>query len=202
MNFWCWLNSYSAAVQSIAALCSALLALFTILVLIVTWKSIKRQAAAAVDQAEAARALTKVAKEQTRAAVDTAESARRQSELLLSQIEQNTAPLLVAEPDDRYGVNLRNGKLVNRGPGVAFQIFFWQGGLDAREQGSIPITNVEPSTLGPGNFAELRVPFDWEVFTVRYKGVDREERWTVVYRDPGKGQDHWVKKGLQIISLT
>jgi hypothetical protein len=93
MRFWCWLSSNSAALQSIAALGSVALAAITILVLIATWRAIKRQAAAAEEQTEAARALTRVATEQTKAAIDAAESARKQSDLLSSQIEQATATI-------------------------------------------------------------------------------------------------------------
>ncbi|MFI5090872.1 MAG: hypothetical protein ACHP7P_12510 [Terriglobales bacterium] len=175
--------------------------MITIYVLVVTWKAIKRQAAAAEAQAEAARALTQVAKDQTKAAMDAAESARRQSDLLSSQIEQSVAPLLVAEPDGSG--QLGNYKLVNRGPGVAFKIFYWRGELDAKNQGDgLQIFLVQPSTLGPGNSAHLRVPPDWEVFTVRYKGIDRAKRWTVVYRDPSKPQEHVVSKGLQELYLS
>jgi hypothetical protein len=35
-----------------------------------------------------------------------------------------------------------------------------------------------------------------------YKGIDREPRWTVVYSDPNKPQDHVVKKGLQQVYLS
>jgi hypothetical protein len=165
-----WLARNSAAFQSIAAACNVALALITIVVLVVTWKAIMRQAKAAEDQTEAARALTQVAKDQTKAATDAAESARKQSDLLSAQIEQSTAPLLVAEPDEREG--MRNCKLVNRGTGVAFQILYWQGDRDATKDNT------------------------------RYKGVDREERWTVVYRDAFKDQQHWARKAGQVFSLT
>jgi hypothetical protein len=196
MNVWRWLSSNSAAVQSIAALFSIVLASVTIYVLIVTWRAIKRQAAATEQQAAAARALTQVAADQTLAAKDAAESARRQSELLSSQIEQSVAPLLVVEPDDRP--HFQNCKLVNRGPGVAFQICYWNGGLALKNHGKGPDTTpVQPSTLGPGNSAYLQIPPAWEVLTVRYKGIDRGERWTVFYRDRNKPQEHVVMKGLQ-----
>ena len=201
MNIWCWLNSNSSSIQSVAALSSTALALITICVLIVTWIAIKRQADAAEAQAEAARLLTQVARDQTKAAIDAAESARRQSELLSSQIEQSVAPLLVAEPDDRP--NFKNYKLVNRGPGVAFKILYWKGGLELKDQGEgVPIFPVQPSTLGAGNSAYLQIPPGWEVFTVRYKGIDRGERWTVVYLDPRRPQEHVVRKGLQEIYLS
>jgi type II secretory pathway pseudopilin PulG len=188
-----WLARNSAALQSIATICGVVLAAITILVLVATWKAIRRQAEAAEDQAAAARA-------QTQAAKDAAESARKQSDLLLAQIEQSTAPLLVAEPDDRDG--FRNCKLVNRGAGVAFQIFYWQGDLDAPKDGRTVSHSVRPSTLGAGNFVYLPIPPAWPVFTVRYKGVDREERWTVVYQDPVKDQHHWVRKAGTVFSIT
>jgi hypothetical protein len=80
---------------------------------------------------------------------------------------------------------------------VAFQILYWKGGLDVKNQGKgVEIFPVQPSTLVPGNSVYLPIPPAWEVFTVRCKGIDREERWTVVYRDPAKFQDYVVKKGL------
>ncbi len=204
MYFWYWLTCNSAAVQSIAAAFGAVLAVITIVLLLVTLKAVRRQAKAAEDQA-AARASTQVAKEQTRAAVDAAEAARKQVDLLLSQIEQSIAPLLVAEPDDRP--DFKNYKVVNRGAGVAFQIIYWQGELDAAKEatkkgGGIPVNPVRPSTLGAGNHVYLPVPSAWPVITLRYKGADRAERWTVVYRDSIKDQQHWVTKGGKIISLT
>jgi hypothetical protein len=201
MNFWSWISRNSAGMQSIAALLSTALAAITIWVLIITLRAIRRQAAAAEEQTEAARALTQVATEQTKAAIDAAASARKQSDLLSSQIEQSTAPLLVAEPDDRAG--MKNYKLVNRGPGVAFQIFYWNGGLDVKNQGKgFQMYPVQPSTLGSGNYAYLPVPSGWEVITVRYKGIDREERWTIVHRDPIRPQEHVVKKGLTEFYLS
>jgi hypothetical protein len=123
--------------------------------------------------------LTRVATEQTKAAIDAADSARKQSNLLSSQLEQATAPLLVAEPDDRLGS--RGHKLVNRGPGIAFQIFWWHGKFDAKNQSDIH--PIQPSTLGSGNFAYLAVPPIFQVITVEYTGIDREARWTTFYRD-------------------
>jgi hypothetical protein len=192
MNLWCWLNSNSAAVQSIAAMVSTVLALVTVFVLISTRTSIKKQA-------EAARALTEVAQDQTKVANNAAESARKQSELLSSQIEQSVAPLLVAEPEDRsplpysipkYWPDTHN-KLVNRGSGVAFQILYWEGGLEVMNQGSFPITQVQPSTLGPGNSAYLQISPVWEAFTVMYKCIrvsiaSRVGPWFTVIRTSHK----------------
>ncbi len=200
MNIWCWFNSNSAVIQGIAALSSVALAAVTICVLVITWKAIKRQAIAAEEQAGAARALTQVAKDQTKAAIDAAESARKQSDLLSSQIEQSSAPLLVAEPDDRP--NMKNYKLVNRGPGVAFKISYWKGELDLKNHGPVEAFSVQPSTLGSGNSSYLQIPPGWDVITVQYKGVDRYMRWTVVYRDIRKSQEHIVQRGLQEIYLS
>jgi len=186
---WNWLITNSAAVQAVASAVSGLLSLAAIVVLLITWGAIKRQAKAAEDQ--------------TKAATDAAEAARKQGELLSAQLEQSTAPLLVVEPDDRQGY--KNYKVLNRGPGVAFQIFYWQGelelALDPARKGN-PITPVRPSTLGPGSFIYLPIPPAWTVFTIRYKGADREERWTVVHRDGTEDQHHWVRKLGQVISLT
>jgi hypothetical protein len=193
------LESNVGAIQSIAALVSAALAAMTV-VLVVTWRSIKRQAVASEEQAEAARALTQVAKEQTAAALDAAQSAKRQSELLSSQIEQSTAPLLVVELDP--GVAPVKFDLVNRGPGVAFQIFFWIGPLDLKDQDTISIDFIQPSTLGPGGRTRLPLPPVWDAVTIRYKGIDRAQRWTIFYNDRSKPQEHVVAKGLQTVYLS
>lgn len=201
MSLWNWLLMNSAAVQGVASLLSILLAVITVIVLLITWKAVKRQAAAAEEQATAARAATAVAEEQKKAAVDAAESAKRQSELLSAQLEQSTAPLLVAEPDDRQG--MKNVRLVNRGPGVAFKIFYYNGPMELLQPGaSVRIMTVQPSTLGSGNFVYLPVPPVWDVTTIVYKGTDRMERFTIIYKDPNKAQEHVVTKGLQRIYLS
>jgi hypothetical protein len=194
-----WLNNYSVALQSIAALFSVVLTCATLYVLWVTWKAVLRQATAAEAQAEASRALTEVAIDQTKAARDAATSAQTQSNLLSAQIELNAAPLLVSEPDDREGQS--GCKLVNRGQGAAFQIVYWNGDMQLGLQGA-RVHHVRPSTLGPGNFAYFPIPSDWKIFTVSYKGVDREPRWTVVHLNPEKPQEHVMKKGLQQFRLS
>jgi hypothetical protein len=200
MKLWCWLNANAGALQSIGTLIGVALATLSIYVLSVTWAAIKRQAVAAEAQADAARALTRVALDQTNAAIAAAAAAQQQSDLLSKQIEQSIAPLLVAEPDDRQRMN--GYKLVNRGPGVAFKVKGWKGGHETRTTGqSLPIS-IQPSTLGPQNFAYLSIPPGWEVFTVSYKGTDRQERFTIVYRDINKPQEHVVTKGLQEFYLS
>jgi len=200
MTLWHWFNSNASPLQSVAALAGIALTLLSIFVLVVTWRAIKRQAAASELQADAARALTRVAEEQTKAALDAAESSRRQADLLARQYELNTAPLLVGEPDDRP--NMKNCKIVNRGQGVAFQVFYWQGGLAKKDEGPVQILPVQPSTLAPGAGAYLPIPPGWESWTIRYKGSDRQERWTIMYRDPNKSQEHVVREGLQEVYLA
>jgi len=195
MNIVGWMNSNAGALQSIAAIVSVVLSIVTIGVLIVTWRAIR-------EQAEAARELTKVARQQTKAAVDSAEAAQKQSALLSDQMEQATSPLLVCEPDDRDGYKCM--KLVNRGQGVAFQAFYWKGGFDEKEKQStgLPIIPIQPSTLGTGNSTYLPVPPAWDVITVRYKGISRQERWTLYYKDPKTPQQHIVQRGFQQVSLS
>jgi hypothetical protein len=197
---WHWLNSNASQLQSAAALSGIVLTLVSILVLFVTWRAIKRQAIASELQADAARALTRVATEQTKAALDAAESSRRQADLLARQYELSTAPLLVSEPDDRP--NMKNCKIVNRGQGVAFQVFYWQGPLSQKDEGPVQIFPVQPSTLAPGAFAYLPIPPGWELWTIRYKGSDRQERWTIMYRDSNRSQEHVVREGLQEVYLA
>jgi len=200
MDTWCWLNANSGALQSLFAILGAVLTVASIFVLTVTWRAIMRQALASELQADAARALTQVAEEQTKAAKDAAASAKTQCDLLSSQLELSTAPLLVAEPDDRS--NMKNYKLVNRGQGMAFQVYYWQGGLEVKDQGAMPIIPVQPSTLAPDSFVYVPIPPGWLSWTVRYKGIDRQERWTIVYRDANKGQEHVMRRGLQEIYLA
>jgi len=196
MHLWRWLNQNSGALQSIAAFLIAVLTIITIRVLWATWGAIKQQATAAD-------ALTKVADAQTKAAENAAKSAQRQAELLASQIELDTAPLLVAEPDLGQAIPAyRNYKIVNRGQGVAFQVYFWAGELEAKNAMGISITAVQPSTLAPNASTSVAIKDQWEAWTIRYKGIDRCERWTIVHKDPVKGQQHVVQKGLQEVYLA
>ncbi len=66
MNAWSWLNANSGGLQSIFAILGVVLTVASIFVLTVTWRAIRRQALASELQADAARALTKVAEEQTK----------------------------------------------------------------------------------------------------------------------------------------
>lgn len=192
-SVWCWLNANSEALASVSAFVS-------ILVLSVTWFAIKRQATASELQADAARALTQAAVEQTNAARDAAESAKRQADLLSSQLELSTAPLLVVEPDDRQ---LGAGQMiVNRGPGAAFQVHYWRGGIELTRPGTArTFVPVEPSTLAPGRCVYVSIPEDWDSWTVQYKGVDLQERWTLFYRNSSKGQVHVMRKSGREVYL-
>jgi hypothetical protein len=181
MNPWQWMNSNAEAVQSIAALLAIVLTVITIGVLIVTWKAIK-------VQADAARALT--------------QTAERQNRLLAAQLELSTAPLLVFEPDDRpMGSRL---KLVNRGPGIAFQIQYWQGGFELfhpRPGMAYALRTLDPSTLAPGMFAYLAIPEQWQSWTVKYKGIDDQERATKMNRDNLGGQHYIIRRNEKEITL-
>ena len=83
---------------------------------------------------------------------------------------------------------------------MAFQVYYWQGASES--QGTNPVSFTQPSTLAPGSQAELRIPGDWESWTIFYKGSDRQERRTTAYRDPNKPQEHVIRKGLQEIHLA
>jgi hypothetical protein len=184
MDIWSWLNANSGALQSI-------LALVTICVLFITWGAIK-------IQADAARALTKVAVEQTQAALDAAAATNRQADLLASQLELSTAPLLVSELD-----SIRIGRIVvNRGLGTAFQVRYWQGTRESKNQGADHILFTEPSTLAPDAHAELYLPDSWLSWTICYKGSDLQERWTTAFRAANKPQEHVIRKGTQEILIA
>jgi len=90
VNPWSWLNANARALQSIAAMLAVVLTVITIGLLMVTWKAIK-------VQADAARALTRVAEEQTKATKAAATAAEVQARLTADQFELSTAPLLVFE---------------------------------------------------------------------------------------------------------
>lgn len=201
MHFWVWLNANAGALGSIAVFLSAALTLVTIWVLVGTWAAIERQAEAAEAQSVAARALTDVAQKQTTASIQAAESAKLQADMVAAQLEINTAPLIVAEPDDRQ--NWRNTRIINRGQGIAFQVCFWQGPLALKDRGNpFQITVLRPSTLAPGTAVYVPIPPGWDAWTIQYKGLDRQERWTIVYADPGKAQEHVMRKGTQEMYLA
>lgn len=203
MNAWCWLNANSGALQSLFAILGAILTVASILVLTVTWRAIKRQALASELQANAARALTQVAEEQTKAAKDAAASAKTQCDLLSGQLELSVAPMLVAEPDDRP--HMKNFKLVNRGQGMAFQVCYWQGGREMKGQGNAQNTPTQPSTLAPGIHSYVQIAPGWPTWTAEYKGIDGQERWTVIYRAKNNEnfrQEHFMRRGQQEIHLA
>ncbi len=203
MNAWNWLNANTGALQGLFAIIAMLLTLASIFVLTVTWRAIKRQALASELQADAARALTQVAEEQTKAAKDAATAAKTQCDLLSGQLELGVAPMLVAEPDDRP--NMKNFKLVNRGQGMAFQVCYWQGEREAKGQGKAQSTPTQPSTLAPGIPSYVPIPPGWPTWTAQYKGIDGQERWTVIYRDKNNDnfrQEHFIRRGQQEIHLA
>lgn len=188
MNFWCWMNANSGAIQSLAASAGAILTIVTIAVLIVTWKAIK-------EQADAARALQIAAVEQTRAAVDAARSSQLQSELLTSQLELSKAPLLVSE--------WRSGHqtvVVNRGHGVAFDVQYWVGTLELKDQSAISRPLI--STLAPGAESELRFDGYPKSWTISFRGIDGQERWTTSHSGYEKPQEHYVRRGTEIVRLA
>lgn len=188
MNGWSWLNANSGAVQSV-------LALVTIFVLGFTAWAIK-------VQADAARALTRVAEEQTKAAKAAAASAEIQARLTADQIELSTAPLLVFEPDAR--VNNNEWRLVNRGQGVAFQVHLWQGGFEhfhPRPGTGHSCKVLNPSTLAPGMSIYLEIDPLWREWTLKYKGVDDLHRATKMNRDKSSGQHYIIRRGGKEITL-
>lgn len=193
MKLWDWLQFNSIPLQSISALFATVLTVVTIWVLLITWRAIQRQAVASELQADAARALMRVAEEQTKAAKDAAVAAKRQADLIAIQIDMSMSPLLVAEPDDSNPIRgHRSYRLINRGQGVAFQVHYWEAHMNARD-GSRAIHAVQPPTLAPGVSAGIVVPDRLECWTVQYKGIDNQERWLMVYLEPGRGQQHTIR---------
>ena len=202
MRIWTWLQCNSALLQSIAAPLGVALTLITIWVLFLTWRAIKRQAIASEMQAQAARALTRVAEEQTKATQASAAAANMQTRLIADQLELATAPLLVFEPDDKPGgLQL---KLVNRGLGVAFQIQYWQGGFEffhPRPGTGYAFKLLNPSTLAPGMFVYFDIPPLWPSWTFKYKGVDDQERATKMSRDNLGGQQYIIRRNGKEVTL-
>lgn len=193
MNIWAWLQSNSAPLQSIAALILAVLTFVTIWVLIVTWRAIKRQAVASELQAKASRALMGVAEQQTKATQAGAAAAQRQADLVAAQTEMSIAPLLVAEVDEANPIaGHKSYRLFNRGQGIAFQVHYWEGHVNARFS-SRTIRSVHPPTIGPGASAQVVIDGRLETWTARYKGIDDQERWLMVYLDDDRGQQHIIR---------
>lgn len=202
MELWVWLQRNSASLQSIAALAGAVLTLVTIWVLVITWRSIERQAVASELQAGAARALMRVAEEQTKAAQASASAANMQTRLFADQLELSTAPLLVFEPDAR--VNNNQWRLVNRGKGIAFQVHLWQGGFEhfhPRPGTGYSYQILTPSTLAPGEFVYVDIPALWKTWTLKYRGVDDQTRATKMNRDNQGGQHYIIRRGGREITL-
>ncbi len=188
MNDWSWLNANSGALQSV-------LALVTIFVLGFTAWAIK-------VQADAARALTRVAEEQSKAAKAAAASAEVQARLTAEQTELSTAPLLVFEPDER--VHNNEWRLVNRGQGVAFQVHLWQGGFEhfhPREGTAYSCMVLNPSTLAPGMSIYLKIDPQWREWTLKYKGIDDQHRATKMNRNNSGGQHYIIRRGGKEITL-
>jgi hypothetical protein len=188
MHVWNWLNANSGAVQSV-------LAAATILVLGFTAWAIKLQA-------DAARALTRVAVEQTNAAKAAASAAEAQARLTADQIELSTAPLLIFEPDAR--VNSHQWRLVNRGLGTAFQVHYWQGGFEhfhPRYGSAWSFEVLNPSTLAPGKFVYLKINPQWPSWTVKYRGIDDQARATKLNRNNSGGQHYIIRRGGKEITL-
>jgi hypothetical protein len=172
--------------------------------LIVTWKAIRRQAVAAEKQTEASRALIEAAQQQTIATNEAARAAKEQSKLLELQYEQDIAPLLVAKLRDS-GPTLEFGvlKLTNVGAGSAFQVTVFIGKVDLQNLNkSYSAVEFSPSTLGPGDGGETIFRPDAEGFmSIRYRGADRIERYTIVSTKNGFWQEHWVRSGTKFICL-
>lgn len=118
---------------------------------------------------------------------------RRQADLVAAQTERSIAPLLVAEVDEANPVaGHKSYRLFNRGQGIAFQVHYWEGHVNARFN-SRTIRRVHPPTIGPGASAQVVIDGRLETWTARYKGIDDQERWLMVYLGDDRGQQHTIR---------
>ena len=206
VNPWDWLNvpANGAAVQAAASVLSVLVGILTIAVLVITFRAINRQALAAEEQTKVSTALIKAAHEQRKATLDAAAAAKEQSRLLALQYEQSLAPLIVG----RLSIGGLNNmmtmlELKNVGSGAAFGVMVTKGKVEIGAINKTYISaNFSPSTLGAGEESEL--VFDTSVdnaMTVRYRGADLVERYTIMTNTNGFWQEHWVRRGTQFVGL-
>jgi hypothetical protein len=201
---WGWLSTNSAAVQAIASALSVVVGIVTIFVLGVTWRAIRRQARAAEEQTAASGALIEAAQQQTKATDEAAAAAKEQSRLVALQYEQSMAPLIVARrtiggPARAFTML----QLTNVGSGAAFRVILVKGKVDLEGQNkSYQTIDSSPSTLGPGEEWEANFDPDADGFmTVLYRGSDRIDRYTIIGTKGGFWQEHWVRRGTQLIGL-
>lgn len=62
--------------------------------------------------------------------------------------------------------------------------------------------DFSPSTLGPGEEGELIFATSIDgAMTVRYRGADRIERYTIASNANGFRQEHWVRQGTKFVGL-
>ena len=196
---WQWLSdrSNSAAVEAIGSLLSGAVGTLTIIVLLITWSAVKRQAIAAEGQTAASRALIEAAQQQTKATSEAAAAAEEQSKFLNLQYEQNMAPLIVVRLTGG-GLNLKNV-----GAGAAFGVVVMRGKV---EPGAVNISyelvEFSPSTLGTGEDAHaVFYPGEDGCMSIRYCGSDRIDRYTIMSSKTGFWQEHWIRQGIQFIRL-
>jgi hypothetical protein len=201
---WVWLNTNSAPLQAIGSALSVLVGIATIVVLIATWIAIRRQAEAAEEQTAASGALIEAAQQQTKATDEAAAAAKEQSRLVTLQYEQSMAPLIVARrtvggPQMMFSML----QLTNVGAGAAFGVILVKGKVDLEGQNkSYQTIDSSPSTLGPGEEWEANFDPDADGFmTVLYRGSDRIDRYTIIGTKGGFWQEHWVRRGTQLIGL-
>ena len=104
-SFWNWLTANAPALQSLAALVGEALTFLTIVVLIVTWRAIKAQA-------DAARALIRVATEQTEVARQQTESIKGQADAALKSVSATNAANRISEEANRLSVERMRADLL------------------------------------------------------------------------------------------
>lgn len=124
MNLWQWLTANSIPLQSLFAAVGALLTVVTILVLVITWRAVKRQALASEKLIESTTY-------QISTSMDQAKAAREQVEVARRQITESLRPILLA----RIGLRDTNNKgeiilhltVKNEGAGAALDAWWTYG---------------------------------------------------------------------------
>jgi len=93
--------------------------------------------------------------------------------------------------------------LANVGAGAAFGIVVMRGKVELGAiNASYEGVDFSPSTLGPGDGGQVAFnPGDDGCMSVRYRGSDRIERYTILSTRGGFWQEHWVRRGTQFIAL-
>jgi len=124
MISWQWLTTNSITLQGLFAAIGAVLTFVTIVVLVITWRAVKRQAIASEK-------LTEATERQIATSTEQAKAAREQVEVARRQITESLRPILVARLGGTSEINtgeiVQQVKIKNEGAGVALDVWWTHG---------------------------------------------------------------------------